>query len=98
LGTIRMKDESAEGIGPGRLTSAVLLFCLATYCLFGAMGYRLDRIMAAIAPPYHAELLIGGGGGGAKEASNVVEDDYEGALARALKENKWLLVNFTGDT
>lgn len=63
---------------------------LAAFFAFQAMpalwpkGYSRDFVMAAFAPP------------GNKAKHYVYKDDFEKALARASKEDKLLLVNFTG--
>lgn len=99
LGIFRMKDESGGGIGGIRLLAGLAAVSGALYFFSGAMGYRLDWITEALAPPYHAARIGAAGGGaapGEKAAWTIVEDDLEGGLARAREEGKLALVNFTG--
>lgn len=105
LGVINLKGESSDGIGPGRLAWGTIFVLLATYFAFGAMGYQVDEITTAIAPPYNAERLGaaapaegGSSGGHAHGGHTIVEDDFDKALAVAREKGKKLLVNFTGVT
>ncbi len=100
LGMIRLRDEGAGEIGPGRLLGGLATMLLALYCGYGALGNRLDLVMEAIAPPYHAPQTqsVGRARGGATEGHKIVENDYDKALLAANAEHKWLLVNFTGYT
>jgi thiol:disulfide interchange protein DsbD len=96
LGMIRLKDESGA-IGPGRLVSGLGVLLFAIYCVFGALGNPLDSIMTAIAPNYVASAGTGDGKASKLAAKHViVKDDHEAATARAIKERKLLLMNFTG--
>lgn len=95
LGWINLKNESKDGIGPLRMTMGVCTMLFALYCMFGAAGNRLDRIMIAIAPPYTA---MADGGETAEKPKLYVENDYGKALEKARREGKQLLVNFTGYT
>lgn len=76
-------------VGNGRRVGGVLSLAFAGYCLYGALGYKLDFVMNALAPAY-----------GMKEIARhpIVVDDYEAAAARAKAEGKLVLVNFTGFT
>jgi|688.fasta_scaffold03080_16 thiol:disulfide interchange protein len=99
FGVYRLKDESTEPITPGRMVGALAFLLISAYCLYGAMGNRMDRIMTAIIPPYSnriAALNDGHGTAGPKWA--MVIDDYEGALAKGKQENKLVLLNLTGYT
>jgi thiol:disulfide interchange protein DsbD len=84
-------------IGPRRLVSAALTFLLALYCFWGMSGKKLDFVMTAIAPNYSGGRLgwnwYSPGG-----SWTIVKDDYDAALAQAARENKLLLINFTGFT
>jgi thiol:disulfide interchange protein DsbD len=90
---------SRGGPRPGRrrLTSGALTLLFAVYCLWGMSGRKLDFVMTAIAPNYSGGLLgwnwYSPGG-----SWTIVKDDYDAALARAARENKLLLINFTGFT
>jgi thiol:disulfide interchange protein DsbD len=98
FGVYRLKDENTEPITPGRMVGALVFLLISAYCLYGAMGNRMDRIMTAIIPPYSNRIAMSG------EASNsgpkwaMVIDDYEGALAKGRQENKLVLLNLTGYT
>jgi thiol:disulfide interchange protein len=89
----------ASGSRPGtrRRVGAVATALFAVYCFVGMSGRKLDFVMTAIAPPYSGGLLgwnwyVTGG------SWTIVKDDYDEALARAAREDKLLLVNFTGFT
>jgi hypothetical protein len=63
------------------------------------LGFRLDQAMTALIPPYSNRIaVVGGDGANHAEATGhtIIYDDFDTALARARKENKLLLVNFTG--
>ncbi len=101
LGMFRMQGESQVGIGPGRMTSGLAVVAFSFYCLFGALGYRLDKVMTAIVPPYRAVLISGalpgrGGGEAVVVTHTIVADDHEKAVADAIAEDKLVLINFTG--
>lgn len=100
FGLIRLKGESATEISPGRMIAGLLLALFALYCGYGALGNKMDRIMTAIIPNYSAQIGSAGGQGGkvSVAAHTIIKDDYEGALDRARREGKLLLVNFTGYT
>ena len=101
---IKLKGESEDRIGAGRLTGGLLSFLFSLYCGMGVIGYQLDDIMTAIIPPYSSERLAGIGGGAAagghasEQGHVIVEDDLELAKATAVEEDKLVLVNFTGHT
>jgi thiol:disulfide interchange protein DsbD len=103
FGWIRMKDEygqeDAATISPKRMCVGLATVLFAMYCLYGMLGFRLDQAMTALIPPYSNRIAVSGGeGGGHAEATGhtIIYDDFDAALARARKENKLLLVNFTG--
>jgi thiol:disulfide interchange protein DsbD len=99
FGVFRLKDESTEPISPGRMVGALAFLLISSYCLYGAMGNRMDRIMTAIIPPYSNRIAAAGDGhssSGPKWA--MVIDDFEGALAKGRQENKPVLLNLTGYT
>lgn len=98
FGMFRLKDESTTEISPGRMVGALLFLLLSVYCLYGAMGNRMDRIMTAIIPPYSNQIAMSGTAKDAGPKWAMVIDDYEGALARGKSEGKQVLVNFTGHT
>jgi thiol:disulfide interchange protein DsbD len=84
-------------VGPRRLVSASATALLALYCFWGMSGKKLDFVMTAIAPNYSGGRLgwkwYSPGG-----SWTIVKDDYDAALEQAARENKLLLINFTGFT
>ena len=95
FGMIRLKDEATTEISPGRMTAGLVFLLVSLYCLYGAMGNRLDKIMTAIIPPYSNRTFESGA---SVQARPILIDDYEGALTRAKQEGKLLMANFTGHT
>jgi len=81
--------------GAIRILSGVGMLSLTAYCIFGLQGGQLDRITVSFVPPYSGGVLLPEKAGKEKL---YITDDYEGAMQRALDENKLLLVNFTGHT
>ena len=99
LGVIRLKDEAAGEIGPGRMIAGLCFAMFALYCGYGAVGNRMDPIMTAIIPNYSARIAdLSGGATKGSSAHAIVKDDFEAALERARTEGKRLLANFTGFT
>ncbi len=113
LGFIKLEGEDATHIGPWRMSGGVATLLFAVYCLYGALGYKLDdHVMTPLAPPYRGERAVlvsysseagvSNGSGNHTEPSAVthdmVVDDYEQAKAKALASQRLLLVNFTGHT
>jgi thiol:disulfide interchange protein DsbD len=101
FGCIRIKDEYGQEdsatVSPKRFVVGVANLLFAVYCAYGMLGNRLDQAMTALIPPYSNRIAVVGSGGGQAEVGHVfIEDDFDGALVRARKENKLLLVNFTG--
>jgi thiol:disulfide interchange protein DsbD len=59
LGAIRLEGDGNTGIGPKRLTAALATILFSLYCLFGALGFRLDEaVMTPLAPPYSAQSVL----------------------------------------
>lgn len=80
----------SENAGLKRVAGTAVTVALAGYFSYGALGYNLDSVMTAIAPPRsEAET-------GAKH--EIIKDDYEKAIAVAKAADKLVLVNFTGFT
>ncbi|MCY2955677.1 MAG: protein-disulfide reductase DsbD family protein [Planctomycetota bacterium] len=101
FGILRKAGSANEGVGAGRMASGMLVSLLATYFLFGALGYRLDFVMTNFVPAYSAtpvvERAMGrGGNAGQQTAHLLVKDDADAAVALAKREGKLLLYNFTG--
>jgi thiol:disulfide interchange protein DsbD len=84
-------------IAGGRLVGGVASLAFAAYCAYGALGFPLDFIMTALAPPYSLyeksdSIVI-------DEAGHPrADDDYNAAFEHARSNNKLLLVNLTGFT
>lgn len=102
---IRTKDEygAEDGatISPRRLVWGFATLLFAFYCVFGAVGNRVDPIMTAMAPPYSSMLTAptsSSSGPAVAKGHVIIKDDYDAAVARATSEGKTLLVNFTGFT
>jgi thiol:disulfide interchange protein DsbD len=91
LGIVRLKGETAEGIGSLRMLGGLVVLTLAAYLAHGARGFRLDAVTTAFAPNYPAERVVW-------DAWTIVEDDLEAGLARARADGKRALLNFTGIT
>ncbi len=89
FGWIRLAGEPKEGIGPLQRCFATLTLFFALYCVYGALGHRLDWIMTAIIPNYRAGESIA-------SSHIIVKDDYARALVLAREKKTTLLVNFTG--
>lgn len=98
FGVFRLKDENTEPITPGRMVGALVFLLISAYCLYGAMGNRMDRIMTAIIPPYSNRIAMSGEAGKSGPKWAMVIDDYEGALAKGREERKLVLMNLTGHT
>lgn len=101
LGAVRLRAESSQGIGPTRMLFGLGAEILSGYFFLGVLGFRLDLVTEAIAPPYSAERAETTGGSGSDgtqldRGRLVVEDDLEAGLTRAKAAGKRALLNFTG--
>jgi cytochrome c biogenesis protein CcdA len=105
FGILRKAGTVNEGVSAGRMAGGMAVTLLATYFLFGALGYRLDFYMTNFVPGYSAESVLSrseGGSGGQKGAHGVVGkhrivlDDGVRAVEVARVDDKLLLYNFTG--
>ncbi|HEX5053300.1 MAG TPA: protein-disulfide reductase DsbD domain-containing protein [Planctomycetota bacterium] len=107
FGILRKKGTPNEGVSNGRMAGGMFVALLATYFLFGALGFRLDFYTTNFIPGYSAESVIsrGGADGGVGEAGgsahvlgkhHIVLDDQPKAIEVAKAEDKLLLYNFTG--
>ncbi len=102
FGFVRMKGESSE-IGPMRLVWGLLLVLFSFYCFHGVES-PLHFVMEAFAPPYRARPPVAAAApdAGQPHAKNEavawpqVIDDFDGGLARAEKDGKLALINWTG--
>lgn len=99
---IRLKDEygqeEPQTVSPKRMLAGLATLMFALYCLYGTLGFRLDQAMTAMAPAYsnRIESISSTDGSKSNKSHTIVYDDFDAALAQARKENKQLLVNFTG--
>jgi thiol:disulfide interchange protein len=82
LGLVRLHGETGT-IGPLRLAIGVGALVFAIHGLIGAVGTGGPT---------------GGPAGGKAVSWSMVEDDFEGGLARARAEGKPALINWTGVT
>lgn len=108
FGWIKIKAEESATSSPGRLVGGLLFLVLSLYCWLGFRGYRMDKVMNSIVPPYSASFAVGTAPGDADsdgrgapvapKGHTIVKDDYQGARALAEREGKLLFVNFTGFT
>ena len=96
FGKINLKGEESGVISPGRMIAATTTFLFAVYCAFLTMGFKMDPLLTAFAPPYSTAQGQSSEVSDHEEPWSMVVDDWEGALARARSEEKLLLVNFTG--
>jgi thiol:disulfide interchange protein len=96
FGKINLKGEESGAISPGRMIAATTTFLFAIYCAFLTMGFKMDPLLTAFAPPYSTASGQSSEASHDEEPWSMVVDDWEGALASARSEEKLLLVNFTG--
>lgn len=96
FGILRKAGTVNEGVGSGRMASGMIVTLLATYFVFGAMGNRLDKVMTSFIPNYSNAIASSGDHSAPTSAHSLVYDDPAAAMARAIKEDKLLLYNFTG--
>ena len=97
FGILRKPGTLNEGVSSGRMASGMLVTLLSAYFLFGALGNKLDSNMTSFIPPYSNSLVAKAGSSGKASSQHIiVKDDPDEAIARARKESKMLLYNFTG--
>ena len=96
LGLLKLEGvEEGETLGIPRLLIASAFLIFAFSLLPGMFGAPLGELEARSAFP--AATTVGGFGGRAAEAGPVwMKNQYREALDRAKKENKLVLVSFTG--
>lgn len=104
FGILRKAGTANDGVSGGRMATGMGVVLLATYMLFGGLGYKLDFYMTAFVPPYSAPL-VGSRASAAADSGKpeigstthtIVKDDGDRALEVAKAEDKLLLYNFTG--
>lgn len=89
FGMMGYRSVPVEGVSKARNGFGLASLAFAFYCLFGASGLALDPVMTAFEPPYRLRPV---------DEHTIVEDDHDGAMALAAREEKFVLVNFTGFT
>jgi len=95
LGFVRLPGISPETeLGVARLLIGVAFIGGGLSLVPGMFGAKLGEIEAYIPPP--SSNSISGGGGASSAALPWVENDLQGAFAKAKAEGKRVLVNFTG--
>jgi thiol:disulfide interchange protein len=91
LGFLRMEgNKPDERLGVGRLLAASAFLTFAVSLLPGMFGANLGPIEPYV-PPARSNVL-----GGRAESQVWLKDQYKEALAQAKRENKYVLVTFTG--
>lgn len=102
FGWIRMRDELGQedsaSISPKRMFGGLVNLCLAAYCAYGMLGNRLDPVLSSYVPPYSNRIASAASGATTSSGPTIVTDDFDAAVAAAIREKKQLLVNFTGFT
>jgi thiol:disulfide interchange protein DsbD len=89
FGLLGHRGEPVTGTSATRTTFGIASLGFAFYCLFGTMGFALDPVMTAFEPPYRLRPV---------DEHTIVKDDHDAAVALAVREKKYVLVNFTGFT
>ena len=82
-----------ERIGMGRLLTGMAFLAFALSLIPGMFGSHLGELETFVPPATGAGAL---GGGGGETSLAWMKNDLAGALERARKEKKLVLVNFTG--
>jgi thiol:disulfide interchange protein DsbD len=91
LGSLQLEGVSKdESLGLGRLLVGALFLAFAISLIPGMFGGKLGELDAYV--PLPSESSTGGGG----FSLAWMKNDFHGALDRARRENKLVLVNFTG--
>src|SRR5262249_37535402 len=81
-----------EKVGLGRLLTGAAFLAFALSLIPGMFGSHLGELETFVPPATAGSTL----GGGSETTLAWMKNDLNGALARARKENKLVLVNFTG--
>jgi thiol:disulfide interchange protein DsbD len=97
LGSFRLTHDSpAERIGAWRLGAAILSLAVTVHLVTGLFGTRLGELEAFL-PPATGTASERGAGTLQGELPWIV-NDYEQALATAAREQRLVLIDFTGYT
>ena len=98
LGNFRLPhDSTTERIGAGRLAAAIVSLTITVHLLTGLFGNRLGEIEAFLPPAADGTSADRGSGTLEGELPWIV-NDYDQALSMAKRENRLVLVDFTGYT
>ena len=89
-------DSKPERIGAIRLVSAILSLAISFYLLTGLFGAKLGELESFLPPETETSRNFFNSSGA--EKLNWIENDFEGAKAKAKAENKLVFVDFTGYT
>ena len=97
LGFVRLPGISPDlELGAGRLIGGMIAVAAGLSLVPGMFNAKLGDIEAYIPPPA-GNSIFAGSAGPAVAALLWMENDLEGAFAKAKAENKKVLVDFTGD-
>ena len=97
LGSFRLTHDSpTERIGAWRLGAAILSLAVTVHLVTGLFGTRLGELESFL-PPATGASASRGAGTLEGELAWIV-NDYDTALATAAKEQRLLLIDFTGYT
>jgi len=100
LGFVRLPGISGDAeLGAGRLVTGMLAVALSLSLVPGMFNAKLGDIEAFIPPPGSDVVFAGVGGAPSAAVPQMawLENDLDGAFARAKAENRKVLVDFTGD-
>lgn len=89
-------DSKPERIGAIRLVSAILSLAISFYLLTGLFGAKLGELESFLPPETETSRNFFNNSG--EEKLKWIENDFEGAKAKAKVENKLVFVDFTGYT
>jgi thiol:disulfide interchange protein DsbD len=103
FGVLRKAGTPSMGVGNGRMAAGMVVTLLATYFLFGALGFKVDFYLTNFIPGYSAQSVIARGSGSGEDGGGhvlgkhrIVLDDQPKAVALARANDKLLIYNFTG--
>jgi thiol:disulfide interchange protein len=101
LGHLRMAhEETRRGVGAGRLIVTIVILTATIWLVPGLFGMQLGELEAFL-PPETGSSSSGAIGVPRSDSDAEVHwvlNDYEGALAKAKRENIPVFVDFTGYT
>lgn len=98
LGNFRLPHDSpGERIGAWRLAAAVVTLAVTVHLVTGLFGSRLGELEAFL-PPATAGSAADRGAGTLEGELAWIVNDYDRALATAAREQRFLIVDFTGYT